>query len=317
MAKPKLGLVLGSGAARGWAHIGVLQALDEMGVKPDIYAGCSAGALISGAHLLGILDELKQWARELKPLGALKGFTFTFSRGGLIDPDTAFDGFQHADKNIEDLDIPYGANATDLGTGEEVWLTKGSVLSAAKASSAIPLVFRAARMPNEYGDRWLVDGALANPVPVDLARALGADKVIAVDVNAISRAISRFDRPQTKELALRPALVPAIPEKPVLPAGMAAMLANTRAYVDEQAAINKAKRKARPHFFETAIATADIFQAQLAEAKAQIHPADIRLTPDLRHIPHTAFDKADELIDIGYQVTMAAKEDIIALEGKV
>jgi NTE family protein len=315
--KPKLGLVLGSGAARGWAHIGVLQALDEMGVEPDIYAGCSAGALVSGAKLLGILEDLEKWALELKPLGAMKDFAFTFSRGGVLDPAAAFDSFRGADKLIEELDVPFAANATDIGTGEEVWLTQGSVIDAAKASTAIPLIFRAARMPGEHGDRWLVDGALSNPVPVDLARSLGADKVIAVDVNAISRSIRRFNSERSTAVIVRPDPTPAIPENPVLPTPLANLIANTRAYVDQRAAVARARMKSKPHFFETATAAADIFQAQLAEAKAQIHPPDIRLTPDLRHIAHAAFDRAEEIIDIGYQVTMQAKEDILALEGKV
>ena len=119
----KFGLVLGSGAARGWAHVGVLKGLEEIGVKPDIIAGCSVGALVGGAYLVGALDEFEAWGRELSPLSAMGAFNFWVNRGGLVDARPAFEAFAAFDKKIEELPIRYGAVAADLGTGEEVWIT--------------------------------------------------------------------------------------------------------------------------------------------------------------------------------------------------
>ncbi|GGD00377.1 patatin-like phospholipase family protein [Aquisalinus flavus] len=309
---PKVGLVLGSGAARGWAHIGVLRAFDDMGLKPDVIAGCSVGALVGGAHLLGVLPEFEKWARELGPLAAMRDFAVNLSHGGFLNPDAAFKAFRHADKPFADLPIPFGVNATDLGTGRELWITEGSVIDAVRASSAIPMVIHAAKMPQDHGDHWLVDGALSNPVPVDLARSLGADKVIAVDLTAVALTLERFDPPPTRAVTLvEPA--PLIEQQHLLPEPLHNLVANTRHYVERQLQMAKAKMQATPHFFETAIATIDIFQTQLAEAKSQIHKPDVRLMPDMRAAGPTSFDRADEFIEIGYRVTMDAREEISAL----
>ena len=165
MAAKKLGLALGSGAARGWAHIGVLRGLEEIGVRPDVIAGCSVGALVGGAYLLGALDAFESWARTLKPLSALQRFNLKLVRGGFIDTAPAFDAFREYDRPIEDLPLRFAAVAADLGAGEEVVITDGSVIDAARASSAIPVVFHAVPRKN----RWLVDGALANPAPISAA----------------------------------------------------------------------------------------------------------------------------------------------------
>ena len=309
---PKIGLVLGSGAARGWAHIGVLRAFDEMGYKPDVIAGCSVGALVGGAHLLGVLPEFEKWARELGPLAALRDFAVNISHGGFLNPDAAFKAFRHADKPFSDLPIPFGVNATDLGTGREHWVTTGSVIDAVRASSAIPMVIHAARLPQEHGDHWFVDGALSNPVPVDLARSLGADKVIAVDLTAVALTLERFDPPPTRAVTLvEPA--PLVEQQHLLPEPLHHLVANTRNYVERQIQLAKAKMQATPHFFETAIATIDIFQTQLAEAKTQIHKPEVRLMPDMRAAGPTSFDRADEFIEIGYRVTMEARAEISAL----
>ncbi|WDI32797.1 patatin-like phospholipase family protein [Hyphococcus flavus] len=293
----KLGLVLGSGAARGWAHIGVLRALDEIGTKPDVIAGCSVGALVGGAHLIGALDEFDGWARMLKPLSTLQRFTLKVHRGGFIDTSPAFEAFRDYDQNIEDLSTKFVAVAADLGTGEEIAITKGSVIDAARASSAIPVVFHAVRMEG----RWLVDGALANPAPVSGARALGADVVIAVDLNAVPRVLDRFDAP--------PPSVPAVlPKDEPSPEGVtgavAKLIDDTRAAIERQFEFAKARANAQPHLFETAYAAADIFQMQLARARAQVDPPDICVQPDMRDAMPTAFDRADEFIAEGYRAMM-------------
>ncbi len=312
MAK-KIGLVLGSGAARGWAHVGVLQGLEEIGVKPDVIAGCSVGAFVGGAHLIGALDELETWARELKPLSALSAFSLKVSRGGFIDAAPIFDAFREFDQQIEDLPVKFGAVAADLGDGGEVWITEGSVIDAARASSAIPVVFHAV----QHQKRWLVDGAVANPAPVTLARHLGADIVISVDLNAVPRVLDRFDPPPASVPAVRPASLPAVSDgkKGTMTGAIAQIIEDTKLRVEEQIQLFKARADASPYLFETAYAAADIFQMHLARAKGQIDPPDVLLKPDMRDAMPTAFDRADEFIEEGRQALLARKDDILALIG--
>jgi len=298
----KLGLALGSGAARGWAHIGVLKGLKEMGLEPCAIAGCSAGALVGGAHLIGALDAFAAWARALKPLSALERFTLKVRRGGLIDAAPAFEAFREFDKNIEDLDAKFAAVAADLATGEEVALTSGSVIEAARASSAIPVIFHAVR----HGGRWLADGALANPTPVALARALGADVVLAVDLNAVPRVLERFtERPPSV-----PAPVESPPAKPGSGGAVERLIADTQAAIKRQFDFARTRANAAPHLFETAYAAADIFQMHLARARMALDPPDILLRPDTRDALPTSFDRADEFVEEGRRAVLAERGQI-------
>lgn len=310
----KLGLVLGSGAARGWAHFGVLKGLEEMGLKPDAIAGCSVGALVGGAYLLGVMEEFGAWARELKPLSALQSFTFGVSRGGLVNTAPAFMAFTGFDKNIEDLGVKFGAVAADLGTGEEVWLTEGSVIEAARASSAIPVMFHSVRRDG----RWLVDGALANPTPVSLARHLGADVVISVDLNAVPRVLHRFSRNQpgpggSMLFDAAPASEETEGGEPILGPSVSKLVKETRSLIDRQIEMAKQKSLSRPKLFETAYAAADIFQMQLSRARAYAEPPDITLEPDVRHAMPNAFDRADEFIAEGRRALFGKRAEIEAL----
>ncbi len=304
MAK-KLGLVLGSGAARGWAHVGVLRGLKEIGVEPDIIAGCSVGALVGGTYVIGALDEFESWARELKPLSALERFTLKVHRGGLIDTAPAFNAFRGHDKNIEDLTVKFAAVAADLATGEEVAITTGSVIDAARASSAIPVIFHSV----QHGGRWLVDGALANPAPVSHARAMGADIVLSVDLNAVPRVLDRFGAAIAKPAAITAAPAP----KPGLSGAVAKLIEDTRGGVRRQFDLAKARADAAPHLFETAYAAADIFQMHLARARARTDPPDILLRPDMRDAMPTSFDRADEFIEEGRKALQDVRGELETL----
>jgi NTE family protein len=179
--RPRIGIALGAGSARGWAHIGVLQMLKKAGMAPEVVSGTSIGALVGAVYADDRLDELEEWVSSLTwrrvvgffdvafSSGLLKGGKlFTFLRGGLLD------------KNIEQLKRPFATVATDLANGREVWFRSGSVADAVRASIATPGLFT----PWRQEDRLLVDGALVNPVPVSLVRAMEAEFVIAVDLNA-------------------------------------------------------------------------------------------------------------------------------------
>jgi NTE family protein len=181
MGNNKLAIALGGGAARGWAHIGVLRALSRAGLNPDIVVGTSIGAVVGGCYVAGKLDELEAFARSLTRRKVFGFLDFNLSGTGLISGRRLCDELdQHLDGlSIEGLDKRYVAVATELSTGHEVWLTRGRLVDAMRASYALPGIFR----PVKVGGRWLTDGALVNPIPVSVARALGARTVIAVNLN--------------------------------------------------------------------------------------------------------------------------------------
>ncbi|MBA3034125.1 MAG: patatin-like phospholipase RssA [Gammaproteobacteria bacterium] len=179
--KPKIGLALGSGSARGWAHIGVLRALQEAGITPDILCGCSIGALVGAAYADGDLDQLEHWATGLAWRDVV-GLLDVGLAGGLIKGDKLMTFFERhfVDKDFSALPLPFACVATDLANGREIWLREGSVAAAVHASIAMPGLLA----PVNHDGRLLVDGGLVNPVPVSLCRALGADIVIAVDLGS-------------------------------------------------------------------------------------------------------------------------------------
>ena len=178
--KPVIGLALGSGSARGWAHIGVIRALQQAGIQPDLVCGASIGAVVGAAYALGELDRFEQWARGLTGRTMFSFMDFKLA-GGMLKGERVIDFFRNrfSDRPIEALDIPFAAVATGLHSGSEVWLRTGSTADAVRASMALPGLFT----PAQREGRLLVDGGLVNPVPVSLARAMGADIVIAVDLN--------------------------------------------------------------------------------------------------------------------------------------
>jgi NTE family protein len=179
--QPVIGLALGSGSARGWAHIGVLRTLQEAGIQPAVVCGTSIGAFVGATYAAGELDKLEQWLGGLGWTDVLSFFDVGFS-GGLLKGEKlmSFFGEQFADPDFASLQRPFACVATDLGSGREVWLREGSVTDAVRASIATPGLFS----PVRRGNGFLVDGALVNPVPVSLCRALGADLVIAVELGS-------------------------------------------------------------------------------------------------------------------------------------
>jgi NTE family protein len=182
-AKMKIGLALGSGSARGWSHIGIIKELSLLGIQPDIVCGTSVGAMVGAAYVTGNIEKLESWACSVTK----------FDVARFLDINTSFTGFVHTERFhkflneniagdedlIEDLPKVYAAITTDLDTGREVWLQEGSVMQAVWSSMALPGLFPAIR----HNNLWLVDGGLVNPVPVSVCRALGADIVIAVNLN--------------------------------------------------------------------------------------------------------------------------------------
>ena len=179
----KIGLALGSGSSRGWSHIGIINELSKLGIHPDIVCGTSVGAMVGAAYATGNIEKLEAWARSLTKLDVARFLNINPSTTGFVDTERFHDYLNENvtgdEENIEGLEKTYAAVATDLETGREVWLNQGPLARAVWASMALPGLFPAIRHDNS----WLVDGGLVNPVPVSTCRALGADIVIAVNLN--------------------------------------------------------------------------------------------------------------------------------------
>ena len=192
----KIGIALGAGSARGWAHIGVLRVLEEAGIRPQIVCGSSIGALVGAVYAAGQLDALEEWVLDLTWRKVLGFFDISFDGGFLKGAKLIAYLKDHLlERSIEELELPFGAVATDLHSGREIWLREGRAIDAVRASIALPGLFT----PFTLDDRLLVDGALVNPVPVSLCRAMGADVVIGVDLGGGRMArrvgVARRDKP--------------------------------------------------------------------------------------------------------------------------
>lgn len=177
----RIGLALGSGSARGWAHFGVIRALREHGIVPQVVSGASTGSLVGAALASGQVDALENWVRSLTKIDVWRLLDATLSGGGFMTGNRLMSaiGEQLKDRRIESFEYDFGAVAADLHTGREVWLREGPMLEAVRASSGLPGLFT----PVQHEGRWVIDGGVVNPVPVSLCRALGADYVIAVSLN--------------------------------------------------------------------------------------------------------------------------------------
>lgn len=180
--RPSLAIALGGGIARGWAHIGVLRALDAAGLKPDIVVGTSVGAVVGGCWAAGKLDELEAWTLSLTKRRMFGLLDISLAGAGLISGGRLKGLLEQnlGDAEIESLAPRFAAIATEYTTGHEVWLGRGNLVEALRASYALPGLFE----PVRIGGRWLMDGALTNPVPVSAARALGGRLVVAVNLQS-------------------------------------------------------------------------------------------------------------------------------------
>lgn len=281
--KPKIGLALGSGSARGWAHIGVIRALQEVGIVPDILCGCSIGALVGAAYADGDLDQLEQWTAKLTWQDVVGLLDVGFA-GGLIKGDKLIAFFERhfVDKDFSALPLPFACVATDLANGHEVWLKEGSIAAAVRASIALPGLLA----PANHDGRLLVDGGLVNPVPVSLCRALGADIVIAVDLGSdiVGSSLKRNSAAQQDNPGWTGRMLSSLGLKrnPDLPS-LAAVLTTS---------IN-------------------IMQVRIARSRLAGEPADALIAPRLAHLGLMDFHRAPEAIAEG---AAAVKRALPAIE---
>ena len=301
MAGIKIGLALGGGAARGWAHIGVLRALAAAGIRPDIIAGTSIGAVVGGCYASGNLDDIEGFARELTPRRIFGYLDFNLAGNGLIGGQKLCDRLDRhlGDKLIEDLDTKFTAVATEIGTGHEHWLSRGKLVEAVRASYALPGIFK----PVRVNGRWMFDGALVNPIPVSVCRALGARYVIAVNLN--------FD------VLGRGSVVP-MPESPYGAENVADEIAEEMPHQAPPRGVRAMLQRqifgggdGAPGISTVMVDAFNIVQDRIARSRLAGDPPDAMISPRLQDIGLFDFHRADELISRGAQAVNRQLEDIV------
>ncbi|WP_313070293.1 patatin-like phospholipase family protein [Melaminivora sp.] len=312
---PRLGLALGSGSARGWAHIGVLQALDEAGVRPDIVCGASIGALVGAAYAAGELERFADWVGSLG-MRQVWGFMDFNLSGGMLKGEKliAFWRRNFADFDIEASPLPFGAVATDLHSGAEVWLREGSIADAVRASIALPGLFT----PVARGDgRLLVDGGIVNPVPTSLARAMGADIVIGVDLNAdiLHRhlqplALAATPQPQPGEAAQAGAPAEAWDEDEPAPSRGADWMGRLKFWggggAPASAVPQVAPLPARPSVLDVVMTSVTIMQIRITRSRMAGDPPEVVIAPHLAQLGVLDFHRSAEAIEEGRRAAQAA-----------
>ena len=277
--KLRLGLALGSGSARGWAHIGVIRGLEERGIKPDLVCGTSIGALVGAAYASGELDRLEEWVTGLAWTTVVRLMDLTW-RGGLIRGTRLFTLFRTIleDREIDELPIPFGAIATELQSGRELWLRHGKVLEAVRASCAMPGLFT----PVVRDGTVLVDGGLVNPVPVSMCRALGADLVVAVDLSWGK--LGPYRRSRERQVTSR--------ETP-------GWLDKLRpSWVQSKSKTNE-NEPSIPSIFDVFLTSLDIVEMRVARSRLAGEPADVLITPLLPDFATMDYHRAREAISEG------------------
>jgi NTE family protein len=300
--KPVLALALGGGAARGWAHIGVIRALLARGIKPEIVCGTSIGALVGAAYASGELDRFEAWVKRLSLIDVV-GFMDVSLNGGLLKGQKLMAFFERtfADRPIEQLSLPFAAVACDLHTGAEVWLRDGSTADAVRASIALPGLLT----PVHYRGKTLVDGGLVNPVPVSLARAMGADVVIAVDLNA--DLIGRHLKPEEPEPLNGSAVERAVEQISLTDAGNWIKQIQRQLPQVVQQRLNTlpwpvwghANTPPVPSLFDVVASSINIMQVRITRSRMAGEPADLVITPRLAELGLMDFHRGELAIEEG------------------
>ncbi|MFM2483234.1 patatin-like phospholipase RssA [Celerinatantimonas sp. YJH-8] len=299
---PKIGIALGSGAAKGWAHIGVLKALEELNIYPEVVAGCSIGAFVGASYANRCMGELEPWVCSLTNWEVFKLLDVGFHRGGLIAGKKVFSLADDllGPRNIEASQLPFAMVATELYSGHEIWLQRGNMRRAVRASCAMPGLLS----PIRWHGQWLVDGAVSNPVPVSLCRALGATHVIAVDLQA-----HRFSR---KSVSLEPILLHDRRGEPrregndtLFSRMMGVGTGYFHSVVGRLGGRAKVKRQNdTPNMMAVMSGSLDILEDKLKRSRMAGDPPEVLIAPQVSDIGLMEFFRAQECIDLGYQAVM-------------
>jgi NTE family protein len=302
--RPVIGLALGGGAARGLAHIGIVRTLVAHGIVPNVVVGTSIGAVVGGAYATGHLDTLEAWARKLQPRNLLGYLDIRLNGSGLIGGDKLAAQLEAAigPTLIEDLQVKFATVATEVRTGHEIWLTHGRMVDAMRASYALPGIFS----PVLVGDRWLVDGALVNPVPVSAARAFGAEIVIAANLSSdiFAHSTTIYSHGPSAEVTV--AVTPATMIEPATP---------KRGFGRLFSAERTVKREffgsaGRPGISSVMVDAFNIMQDRITRARLAGDPPDLLISPRVGEIGWFDFHRADDLIAHGTRAAERAIDSI-------
>lgn len=307
-SRPRIGLALGGGAARGWAHIGALEVLIEAGFAPQVIAGTSIGAVVGGCYAAGKLDELKQFAVGLTKRRVVGLMDFHIGGAGLISGGKLKRLLERdlAEMRLENLQQRFVAISTELGTGHEIWLTHGPLIEALSASYALPGIFD----PVKLGGRWLMDGALVNPVPVTAARALGADIVICINLNNDLAGRGTVIQNHGSEPDIEP-VEELVAELETRPAshwfnGLTGAARRVRNLVGRPS-------QSRPGLAGVMIDAFNITQDRISRSRLAGDPPDVMLGPRLGRVGLFDFHRAAETIALGRQAAERALDEIEAV----
>ena len=296
--KPRIGLALGGGAARGWAHIGILRTLEKAGIKPDVIAGTSMGALAGGAWAANRLDQLEEFARSMTKRRMFGYLDWRLGGNGLISGGRLAKLLElnFGESTIEDLPVRYAAIATELSSGHEIWLTRGNLIQSMRASYGLPGIFT----PVKIGGRWLVDGALVNPIPVSAARALGARVVIAVNLHSDVFGKGTVIQDSDPSLEDAPPL-PAPATKPRNLFGNVFSLPRRRIQTPTDG----------PRGISAVMMDAfNITQDRISRSRLAGDPPDVMISPRLNNVGLFEFYRAEESIKAGEEAAERALGDI-------
>ena len=299
-AELKIGIALGGGAARGWAHIGVLEALQERGIEPQVVSGASIGALVGAAVAAGKLDALKHWVLDLKRLDVLKLLDARFG-GGVIEGNRVMRAVEEilTDRDIAGLDLPFGAVATDLHRGRTVWLRDGSLIAAVRASCALPGLFP----PVRHAGVWLLDGGLVDPVPVTLCRVLGADLVIAVNLSPYRHRLARVGR------SAEPVPSAEEPERREENGYLERLQQYVRGLFDSDTRPGEAE----PALLDVVTSAINIMQERVTRSRLAGDPPELEIVPDVQDLGLMDFHRAALAVERGRQAVASRADEVARL----
>jgi NTE family protein len=299
--RPVIGLALGGGAARGFSHIGILRTLIAHGIVPNVVVGTSIGAVVGGSYAAGQLDTLEEWARSLQPRNIFGYLDIRLNGSGLIGGSKLAAQLEAAlgQTLIEELPLKFASVATEVRTGHEIWLTHGRLVDAMRASYALPGIFA----PMLVGDRWLVDGALVNPVPVSAARALGAEIVIAANLSSdvFGHSTTIFSHGSKPDAPEEPVIEVSAPKK-----GLGKFFSPERTVKREFFG-----GAGRPGISTVMVDAFNIMQDRITRARLAGDPPDLLISPRVGQIGWFDFHRADDLIAHGARAAERAIESIV------
>jgi len=292
-ADARIGIALGSGSARGWAHIGILRALAEMGVHPGVVAGSSIGALVGAAYASDQLDVLENWVNSLTWKDMLAYLDLSLLDGGFIRGEKLIEiARQHVGElEIQSLPVAFAAVATELNTGREIWLREGALLDSIRASIALPGLFS----PSRLNGQWLVDGGLVDPVPISLCRAMGAEVVIAVNLNG--DIVGKHNKRKHRDEHHRD-------KKVGEDADIWSIISNqitTRLSEQKEAVLSQllGESKDAPGLFDVMASSINIMQDRITRSRMAGDPPEVMLNPRLSSLGLMEFDQAAVAINEG------------------